>query len=389
MPVLLLALHLLSAPPSDKCDDVRVRSGVALSGHRSTQIRDDDERGRLSVRIVTPERCREATMQGRVRFTDDDRSVASLADGAEATFREKIPGSDRAVRFTGIRGGMEVSARRDGRVVPWDAEMQGWLATFLPGVLRELGVDAPRRVARLMNEGGVPRVLDMIATIESSGGRRAHYEPLLARPLAPGDVERIVRRLPSDIRSSGDLAELLRAVPMARLEGRSARVALQSAIERIPSSGDRTATLRHFARVGDRETLLLLAQSARGIPSSGDKSEFLRESAVRYLDGRDAALRDAWFDAAVTVPSSGDLSELLRDAVRYGKADAEVTRRIIGSAARHVASSGDRSEVLLTVITSRLVTTPALREALRDAARGLPSNGDHRRVMDALLAQEG
>jgi len=167
MRVLLLVLHLLASPPSDGCDDVRVRSGVAESGERSMQVRDDGERGRLSVWIVTPSRCLESTMHGRVRFADDDRSVVGMADGAHATFREKIPGSDRSVRFTGMRDRIDVRARRDGREVPWDAEMQQWLATLLPELLAEVGVDAPRRVTRLMDEGGVPRVLERIASIRS------------------------------------------------------------------------------------------------------------------------------------------------------------------------------------------------------------------------------
>ena len=203
------------------------------------------------------------------------------------------------------------------------------------------------------------------------------------------DLERVVRQLPVTVPSSGDFAALLRAVPSVQLQGAELGAAMQGAIDRVSSSGDRTATLRHFARTGDRETLLRLAESARGIPSSGDKAEFLRESAGRYLGSRDAALRDAWFDAAVTVPSSGDLSGLLRGIVPYGQADAEVTRRIVTSAARYVPSSGDRADVLLAVIANRLLTTSTLREAMREAARGIPSSGDYRRVMDALLAQEG
>ena len=49
----------------------------------------------------------------------------------------------------------------------------------LPQLVRESGIDAPRRAARLRARGGVPAVLAEISRIQSSGVKRAYFDALL------------------------------------------------------------------------------------------------------------------------------------------------------------------------------------------------------------------
>jgi hypothetical protein len=308
--------------------------------------------------------------------------------GAFARFRERTSSADRAVSVTSAGdGSLNYTALLNGRATPFDAAMQGWLATILPQVLREAAIGVPERVARIRAEGGVSAVLKMISQIRSTGAKRSHYEALIdSGHLSVDDVEKIAVQAPKDLAgSSGDLSAVIQKLPRSAMQSSAARRALADALPHISSSGDRANTLQLLAPNADPEMLVLLAKAAEDLPSSGDKANFLIASAARYLSGGNSALANAFFSAAATVPSSGDLANVLITALPYGHANPAVTPAVIETS-KHLTSSGDIANVLIDLISQRVIrsdNTSATR-AVINRTLSMASSGDRANVLIEL-----
>jgi hypothetical protein len=341
------------------------------------------------VRYLVSERgrCTEAQIIGRVVFSPDETRVTQVPPGAFARFRERTSASDRIVSITPVGdGSLNYAAVTNGRVVPFDAEMQTWLSGILPEVLREAPINAPDRVARIRSQSGVAGVLRMISQIRSTGAKRAHYEALLeGGPLSASDAERIATQAPKDLAgSSGDLSAVLQKLPRTVMQSAAARNALADALPRIESSGDRVNTLELLAPNADPEMLILLAKTAETLPSSGDKANFLVSTAAEYLSGPNEALHNAYFRTVATIPSSGDMANVLISAMPFAHANPGITSQVI-EASKGLASSGDAANVLVSLVSQRLLQ-PSTRATLAviDRTLTMASSGDRANVLVSI-----
>jgi beta-lactamase regulating signal transducer with metallopeptidase domain len=363
------------------CDEPVVRGTTINSIHENS---DDD--GSTTYRYLSLKEdgsCTEATLVGRVRFTDAEDDIASMPVTAHAVFRERANGEDREVVIRSAEDGSVAHIFRvNGRPAPWDDDARRWLARFLPGILREGSFNVKARVARARTQGGVDAVLRMIGTISSSGSKRAHYEALLEDGRLSGeDVAKIIQHAGRNVPSSGDLRSVLtKAAP--NLRGVRPASSIEQAALAVASSGDRTAVLRAFGQTTDRDLLLSVMRVAETIPSSGDKASLLKTLAPSYLDGNDDALRDAFFKTLATVPSSGDMRSVLTGAAMGYAAANEKVAYAIATAALDVPSSGDRTSVLLGLADVRALKSARVRDAYLKATEGLAS-GDAARALRA------
>jgi beta-lactamase regulating signal transducer with metallopeptidase domain len=369
--------------------DANCERYLSVSGS-STQILTGKNNQRETLKFVRASngRCTEASLLGHARFSADETELTYLEPGGVARFREVAGGRDRSVVVVAANGGsLTYSAAENGRSVPFDAEMREWLSRLLPAVLREAGINVPARVARLRAQGGVQAVLRDIGQIQSTGAKRSHYEELLkTAPLRSNEASSVVSQAGEDLaKSSGDLSAVLQKVPPSAIQSPASRRAIADAIARIPSSGDKTNTLKTLAPNADRETLLMLARGAETIPSSGDKSRFLTTTASEYLTPSDQALRDAFFRTAATVQSDGDLHRVLIAAMAYGHGNRPVVMEVIRTT-NEIGSSGDISIVLQSLADQRLLTpqTPTATIAVIERTLTMGSSGDRSRVLMSL-----
>jgi hypothetical protein len=398
-------------------------TGTELYGTSSHISSHDDGDSQIHEYLVSePGRCTEAAVLGKALFSPDETRIAQLAPGGFARFRERTRAFDRAVSITPVAdGSLSYSALVDGRQVPFDAAMQSWLSRLLPEVLREVGINVPARVARLRAQGGVPRVLQSIGEIHSSGSKRAHYEELIKNgpTLSGADAEQVAQQVARDLTSSGDLSAVLQMLPRNVLQNPTSRQAIAGALSQITSSGDKANTLQVLAPNADREMLLLLARAAESLPSSGDKANFLITTAAEYLNPANESLRTAYFRAVATVQSSGDMANVLIAAMPYSHASPAVALEVIekskgltssGDAANvlialvsqgvlqpgnpratlaaiqrtlTMASSGDRANVLISLAERGLLSNAEVKDAFIKAAAALPSEGDMANVLAA------
>jgi beta-lactamase regulating signal transducer with metallopeptidase domain len=374
----------------------------------------------LDFLISTVGRCTEAAILGKAVYSADDSKIAQLSPGGFARFRERTAAFDRSLSVRPVGdGSLSYEALVDGRPVPFDATMVSWLGQLLPRVLREAGINVPARVARLRAQGGVAAVLQMTGEMQSSWGKRLHYEELIKHgpTLSESDAEIIAQHAARDLASSGDLSAVLQLLPLQGVRSPGARTAIADALTHIASSGDMSRTLEVMAPNADSEMLVMLAKAAESLPSSGDKANFLMATASEYLGGSSQALRNAYFRTVATIPSSGDMRNVLETALPYAHASPALTLQII-DATKGIASSGDvasvleslvsqgllrsgnelgtlavitrtltmpssgdRANVLMTLSGNNLLSTTAVRDAFTKAALALPSEGDRANVL--------
>lgn len=425
-PAVVMAVKQPVSQPRWSCEKYPV--GTELYGN-STHIsqHSDSDGDRMDMLLSESGHCREAAIIGKAVFSPDEKHIAQLAPGGFARFRERTPSFDRAVSITPVGdGSLSYTALVDGRTVPFDATMQTWLEQLLPTLVREMGINVPARVARLRAQGGVPAVLQEIASIRSNGSKRMHYEELIKKgpTLSAADVEKITQQVGRDLTSSGDLSAVLQMLPRSALQSPGARRGVADALSRIQSSGDKANTLQVLAPTADPELLLLLAQAAEQLPSSGDKANFLMATAAEYLTPASQSLRNAFFRTASTLKSSGDMANVLITSTPYGHADPQIALQIVETSkaltssgdAQNVlislvsqrvlrpgmeratlgaiqrtltmASSGDRANVLISIANANLLTTRDVKDAFAKAAIALPSEGDRANVLAAAARSQ-
>ena len=150
----------------------------------------------------------EVNYRGEIEFTADDTDVARISPGGMLRIREgrRWLASDNAVEFTADGNG---DIRRRFWIgwteKPFDPEGRKWLAAMLPRFIRQSGIGAPARVARILKSGGVTGVLAEISLVEGSWGKRVYFNELMKSPgLSAADVQRALRagRHPRSIRTS-------------------------------------------------------------------------------------------------------------------------------------------------------------------------------------------
>jgi hypothetical protein len=368
----------------DSCDQLRFGASNA-SFHLHDNVDDHSARS-LRMLNISRDRCVQAMIQGRFTTTPAEDRITSLSPRSTAIFRERVPGTDRAVTITPASTGSDavrVQYRVNDADAPFDEAAQRWLAGILPQVLAEAAVNVEARVARWRAEGGTDAALQHIAQLKSSGAKRAHYDALLDQKLPAAELERVVAQAGKDVASSSDLRAVLSKAAAQSRTGGVAPSALESAAGAVASSTDRTAVLEAFAQTDDRDQLLAVARVAATIPSSTDKTNLMSTLAPKYLGRNDAALRDAFFRTIVTIPSSTDLSNVLEIAIPFAAKSNDVALAII-AADTLVASSTDRSNVLIALAGSGAIRTPAARDAYLRAVQGIPSSTDMRNALEAL-----
>jgi beta-lactamase regulating signal transducer with metallopeptidase domain len=330
---------------------------------------------------------RSITIDGTVEFTDDDTDVKSLSPNGRFRLEDGGLLSKRAYEVTADAAGNLTRSYKVGWTTkPMDEEGRAWLAHTLPEVIRESGIGAGPRVARILRQGGPPAVLTEIGRIHSDGSKRVYLEQLFSqatlKPSELKDAARLIRSISSD----GDKAQVIITVD-ANYFAADLRSYLFDAGESINSDGDKRRVLSDVIKKdgGSLETLARAARTARHISSDGDKAEVLIEMANPYRPA--AGVDMAYFDAANSISSDGDHARVLSKMLAFHGDDHNTLTRTLLSAQR-IASDGDKARVLKEAVTA-YSEDAAVRKAFFDVANSISSDGDHQQVLVSLIQKHG
>lgn len=365
------------------CDraDIAHSSGTSLSLHS-----DDNGDGHPLVEYyeVMSGKCTHAVLSGVVTFAPNDREIASLAPGARAFFEEKTSRSARSVSFDRANdGSIERRYARDGEQASFDADANEWVAGMIENMVRESGVNAPQRVARYRQQGGVEKALDEIKKISSDGSKRLHLIALWhsTPAITTAEADRAIRQGAITIGSDGDMrAVLIEAINFTK----ASPLAYEDALAHIGSDGDKRAVILALLQQTDGQLGRTGLRAASEIGSDGDKAAVLIATAGATLRQNNPELERLYFSALNSIGSDGDKRRVLMEVLRIGKPSASVLNAALESA-KAIGSDGDKSAVLIDFLT--VATVPAtgeLRDHFLAIAKSIGSDGDYRRVMNAL-----
>lgn len=329
--------------------------------------------------------------KGIVELNDSDTDIASITPGGYLEISEKEWRTRRQVRIehTG-NGTLRYRYKYNGKERDFADIDRDWYEAMLVKMIRETGVGAVERTARILKSDGVTGVFDEIDKIISSSARVTYMSALLEQAKLNDRQLLHAAKLAEGIPSSGDRSRFLKWAAPQYVGSDKTAPYFFDAVQGIPSSGDKARVLSSLVEndLLDNDVSYLEAiRVANSIPSSGDRSRFLIKAADLYIE--EAA--DLYFEAIDGIPSSGDKTRVLTKLVETGALEDDRAYMQALASAKQIPSSGDRARFLIAAIGTY---PPAASDAYFDVVSSLPSSGDHARVLinfaeDARLDHAG
>ena len=330
---------------------------------------------------------RKLKIDGAIEFSDDDHDVKSLSPNGHFTLEEGSWLSGRGYDVRADATGNLTKTYSVGRTSkPLDDEARAWLGRLLPQVIRDTGIGAGPRVARILRLGGPPAVIAEIGLIHSDGSRRIYLEQLFSQATLNTEQLKDSAKLIREISSDGDKGQVLMTVDGRYFTG-DLRPYLFDAAESIHSDGDKRRVLSDIIGkdAGSIESLVRAARAAGHIPSDGDKAEVLVEIAGPYR--ADDELHMVYFEAVNSISSDGDHARVLSKLLQAHGDDLDTLARVLRSAEK-ISSDGDKARVLREAVSSYR-DDQAMRKAFFDAANSISSDGDRQQVLVTLVHRPG
>src|SRR5215213_2802869 len=340
---------------------------------KTTWIQQDGEQKRL------------LEIRGKAEFTDDYTDIQSVSEGGWVIVEER---TDRQWFRYEVRrdpaGQITRAFYVNGAARPLDNSGKSWLSKFVLEAVRQGGIDAEKRVQRILEQRGVAGVLAEINLISSDYAQRHYYEALIKQATLDATALRdVLRQVARDISSDYEQAQLLTAVaPM--LTGKD--VAIQpffDAVGTIKSDYERSRVLKTILKQDTPSSVLLVlvASATKTISSDYEKAGVLKGVAAVYLD--DPTLRETFFQTIASISSDYERRGVLTALVKTKSQSEEVLRLLLDSAA---GISSDYEKATFLVEVSNVYTGETrLREAFLKAVETIKSDYERGRVLSALL----
>ena len=326
----------------------------------------------------------EVNYSGTFEFTDDDRDVRSVSPGGWLKISERRARESRTVEFRADgSGAIERRFWIGSSERPFEPEGREWLAGALPRLIRQSGLGAPARVARILRTKGVDGVLAEISLIEGSWARRVYYTALLeADGVDPRAVEQIVARAGQDLVSDFELASLLIDRADRLLGDDGTRRAYFQASGSIASDFELRRVLSSALKRGSVSPDLLarLLDAGMGIESDFEAASLLIQ--VAKLQPLDERSRPAFFRVLASVDSDFEHRRVLNTLVSRTDIGANTLGGVLTSAAS-IASDFEQASLLLTVLRHHSIEG-ANRDVFFRAVDSIGSNFERGRVLRAL-----
>lgn len=375
MKMLIALMLLLSAAISlTYAQQTRSSSSTSVNSDDSTWTithRDDDRE--LKIRI-----------KGKAEFTDDYSDIKTLSPRGSVRVEETVNSVNRRYEIESDSGGnLRRSYSLQGKAHDFDAEARQWLAKLMLDAVRQGGYDAPRRVARLYEKGGVNAVLEEVSLIKGDYAKRVYLRELLANhQLDAASAQKVVRMTAQDLKSDYEKRQTLMPVAEKYLGDERTMTEFIAAIATIKSDYERGQTLAAAMKRGSLNGKQLngVLQSVAQISSDYEKAQALIRIVEAYPS--EAAALPTFFDAASSIKSSYEHSRVLLASLR-AKPKEDALPLILKSASG-ISSDYEKARVLLQVAAIGK-DDKVIREALVEAAKGIRSEYERGRVLSATF----
>jgi hypothetical protein len=326
--------------------------------------------------------------RGRIEFTDDDADVKFLSPGGYLIIEKGSGGglSRRRQRFEAREQGGVIMRKYsvDGTPLSEDEGRQ-WLKTFLPELVREMALNADRRVARYLTRGGPAAVLADISQTKNDHAKGVYMKELFKqKTLDAATLDKALQQAGREIQSDYDLAQVL----MFASDSQPIDQTLPAFVEASHTIDSDYDARNVYSRALQRPSITpaiasqIFRAATPGAGSSGITSDY---DLAELLIGAPATLiaQDAsgWFAAVSSIESSYDRRRVIMRAVQPG-VPPEVADQALKAAAG-IQSDYDLAEVLVDIVKNGGLTDRTAPSFLAALSK-VEGDYEHRRVLQAV-----
>ncbi len=319
-----------------------------------------------------------------VEFNDAETDVVRLGKGARLELVEDRDGVKREIKIYGKDGIIQRRYKVDGDERPLDAEGRAWLATTLPKLMRDTGINAEARSTRILAKGGVPALLDEIALIQSDSARATYLGLLFSKAqLDDAQVQRALQ-LATDIDSDYELRRALQEGLTRQTLSTARQNQLLMLTTQIGSDFERAELLITFADTLPVQDAVAPAwrEAMDGISGDFERRRVLEALLASGRDSADAGL--LVLELAEGIDSDFELRQVLEKAARHARLGPTVLAAFV-QRSRDISSDFERREALVALLKAGPVDA-AVANATLDAMSGIGSDFETLQVLEALAA---
>jgi beta-lactamase regulating signal transducer with metallopeptidase domain len=323
--------------------------------------------------------------EGAIEFTDDDADVKSLSPGGFLKIKEGGLLSSKTVEFRADASGkIERRFWVGSSERPFEPEGRQWLAQKLPRFIRQSGLGAEARAARILRQKGPDGVLAEIGLIEGSWAKRIYFTELLkSDKLDPQVVERALTQASREIDSDFELASLLIGTADHLLVTDATRKAYFDASRSIDSDFEMRRVYSSALKRGtmSSDAMASLLEASTAIDSDFEAASLLVDVAkLQALDGR---TRPPFFKLLNSISSDFERRRALTSMLNQGDVSVE-TRNAALESAMAIDSDFEKATLLLTFIKPNGIEE-AVRPQFFRVADTIDSSFERGRVLQAVV----
>jgi beta-lactamase regulating signal transducer with metallopeptidase domain len=322
---------------------------------------------------------------GTFELTDDDADVKSLSPGGHLKISDAALLGRHTVEINERGGQLQRRYYVNGVERPYDPEGREWLKTVLPRFVRNSGIGADKRVARILKNGGTPAVLAEIGRIDSSYVKGIYFKQLvLQASLTPDQYRDVMLQAGRDLKSDYELATFLISVADRMPTDEASRSAYFTAAGNLKSSYELHRVYSTMLKKGQVNSSVLagILEHTSAITSDYDESEVLLDViATQHLDDR---TRPLFFKALENLNGDYERHRVLSAVLKTGD------RTAIGPALAAAGSINSDYEAATLLIEMLSLAPPegSLRDPFFKAVNGLTSSSyEMGRVLTTLVSR--
>lgn len=398
MPVLFFTAILLTQ--SCRNNNSFGRHVYSDDGEKKTTIRINDEFGSIKIEC-----------KGDIRFTDDDKAIASISEGGYVRYTrdgEKLVVEPRD-------GGMIYKVNSGDVMTVLDENGKQFLASAVKVMINQ-GIDAQGRVQRIYAQGGNQRVLEDVKDLQSDYIKRLYLEFLFSKnTMTKNELLITAQQISTLISSDYDKAQLLEKNAKAFYADNETLQAYLVAVKSIDSDYYKSNVMKSILReqlnseqfvyaIGMAESInsdydkagvikegiqqrkltteeaRATLKSVKSIQSDYDNAGALKELIQRNLNSGEI-LTDL-IPAIETVQSEYEKANVYKDLIGQNFSGEDQWIAIIGSVSK-ISSEYEKANVLVQ-IAPKMSQTDKVRGAYGTAAKTLTSEHEYSNVMKAV-----
>jgi beta-lactamase regulating signal transducer with metallopeptidase domain len=319
---------------------------------------------------------------GSFDFTDDDTDVRQMSPGSHLRISDgtwmlgigNLFSGAHIVEISEHNGQIEHRYFVHGTEHSYEPEGRAWLQQNLPRFVRNTGIAAPSRVARLLKSGGVPAVLGEIARIDGNYVRGIYYRELLEQAaLSPEQYRQVLAQASSEMRQSNyELSRLLIALADRLPNDEPSRTAYFNAASHLTGAYETGRVYSTLLKKGTASAQIVggILDHLKTLHSDYEVSQLLLEIiAQQPLDAHNGS---ALLDVVAGMHGDFDRKRVLTEFLRHNSIEGDL-RAPFFRAVDAMHGGYDRGQILMAVVSRQDVSRDTLKLAIH-ATENMPAH---------------